>query len=215
MRPDVFRAVVGMSVPYAAPAVLPPGVTMTGKMRDVAGPSREYYRLYFQEPGVAEAELEADVYQSVLAFLYSISGDIVTDGVFDRGWDGHFPMGQSFMQQLVVPKTPPPWLTEDDVKIYASELTRSGFRGGLNWYRNINAQPAILSPFVGTTITAPSMYISGENDLIAANPSALEQYPTSLPGLRGLHVLPGAGHWIQQERPEQVNDALVEFLRTL
>jgi pimeloyl-ACP methyl ester carboxylesterase len=215
MRPDVFRAVVGMSVPYVAPAVLPPGVTMTGRMRETAGADRQYYRLYFQEPGVAEADLEADIERTVRGFLYTVSGDVVTDGVFDRGWDGYFPVGQDFMQQLVVPEVLPPWLSEEDVKVYASELTRSGFHGGLSWYRNYDSQPAILGPFVGTTITAPAMYISGENDLIAANPPALEKFPTSLPGLRGVHVLPGAGHWIQQERPEQVNDALVAFLLSL
>jgi pimeloyl-ACP methyl ester carboxylesterase len=101
------------------------------------------------------------------------------------------------------------------VKVYAAELTRSGFHGGLSWYRNYDSQPAILAPFVGATITAPSMYISGENDRIAANPLALEAFPTSLPGLRGVHVLPEAGHWIQQERPEQVTDALIAFLLAL
>jgi pimeloyl-ACP methyl ester carboxylesterase len=215
MRPDVFRAVVGMSVPYVAPTILPAGVTITGRMRETAGADRQYYRLYFQEPGVAEANLEADIDRTVRGFLYSISGDVVTDGVFDRGWDGYFPIGQDFMQQLVVPETLPAWLTEDDVKVYVADLTRSGFHGGLSWYRNYHTQPAILGPFVGTTITAPSMYISGDNDLIAANPPALEKFPTSLPGLRGVHVLPDAGHWIQQERPEQVTDALVAFLLSL
>src|ERR1700676_589103 len=191
MRPDVFRAVVGMSVPYVAPSVLPPGVTMTGRMRENAGADRQYYRLYFQEPGVAESEMEADVHRTVRAFLYSVSGDVVTDGVFDRGWDGYFPVRQDFIQQLVVPKTLPAWLTEDDVEFYASELTRSGFHGGLSWFRNINSQPSILGPFVGATLAQPSMYIGGENDRIAANPPALEKFPTSLPGLRAVHILPG------------------------
>jgi pimeloyl-ACP methyl ester carboxylesterase len=132
MRPDVFRAVVGMSVPYVAPAVLPPGVTITSRMRQAAGPDRNYYRLYFEEPGVAEADLEADVYRSVRGFLYSVSGDVVTDGVFGHGWDGYFPVGQDFMQQLVVPEALPAWLSEADVKFYGSELTRSGFHGGLS-----------------------------------------------------------------------------------
>jgi pimeloyl-ACP methyl ester carboxylesterase len=215
MRPDVFRAVVGMSVPYIAPVVLPAGVTMSDLMRAVAGPDREYYRLYFQEPGVAEKAMEADVERTVRGLLYSISGDVVTDGVFERPWDGHFPPSQGLVSQLVVPEVLPSWLTEDDVRIYVDELSRSGFRGGLNWYRNIDALPAILAPFVGTTITAPSMYVCGENDLIAANPAAVQAFPTSLPGLRGAHVLPDAGHWIQQERPEQVNEALVAFLRSL
>lgn len=215
MRPDLFRAVVGMSVPYVAPSVLPPGATMTGLMRQTAGSGREYYRLYFQEPGVAEAEMEADVERTVRGFLYSISGDVVADGVFDRGWDGHFPAGQDFIQQLVQPEVLPSWLTEDDVAFYTGELTRNGFHGGLSWYRNINAQPGILGPFVGATITAPSLYITGETDLIAANPAALEQFSVTLPGLRGTHVLPGAGHWIQQERPADVNDALTAFLTSL
>jgi pimeloyl-ACP methyl ester carboxylesterase len=215
MRPDMFRAVVGMSVPYAAPTASPAGLTMTDLMRKAAGDGREYYRLYFQQPGVAEADLEADVDRSVRGLLYSISGDVVTDGMFDRGWDGYFPMGQDFVQQLVVPKELPKWLTEEDVQVYVSELTRSGFRSGLNWYRNINAQPAILGPFVGTTITAPSMYIAGGNDQIAANSSALEKFPTSLPGLRNTLILPDAGHWIQQERPQEVNAALLAFLASL
>jgi pimeloyl-ACP methyl ester carboxylesterase len=215
MRPDVFRAVVGMSVPYVAPAVLPPGVTIAGRMRETAGPDRNYYRLYFQEPGVAEADLEADVYRSVRGFLYSVSGDVVTDEVFDRGWDGYFPVGRDFMAQLVVPEVLPAWLSEDDVGIYAAELTRSGFHGGLSYFRNYDSQPAILGPFVGATIAQPSMYIAGENDRIAANPPALQKFPISLPGLRGLHVLADAGHWIQQERPLEVNDALVAFLASL
>jgi pimeloyl-ACP methyl ester carboxylesterase len=215
MRPDVFRAVVGMSVPFVTPAVLPAGDTLTGRMRKAAGPDREYYRLYFQEPGVAEAELEANVDRTVRGFLYSVSGNVVTDGVFDRGWDGYFPKGEAFMEQLMVPEVLPPWLTENDVRFYASELARTGLHGGLSWFRNYDSQPAILGPFVGATITAPAMYIAGENDRIAANPPALAAYPTSLPGLRGLHILPDAGHWIQQERPQHVNDVLVGFLASL
>jgi pimeloyl-ACP methyl ester carboxylesterase len=215
MRPDVFRGVVGMSVPFVAPAVLPPGVTMTSRMQQAAGPDRNYYRLYFQERGVAEADLEADVDRSVRGFLYSVSGNVVTDGVFDQGWDGYFPVGQDFVRQLVVPDTLPAWLSEADVDFYSSELTRSGFHGGLSYFRNYETQPAILGPFIGATISAPSLYMSGANDRIAANPPALEKLPTSLPGLRGVHVLPDAGHWIQQERPQQVNDALVAFLTSL
>jgi pimeloyl-ACP methyl ester carboxylesterase len=215
MRPDVFRAVVGMSVSYVAPAVPPAGDTLTSRMRRAAGPDREYYRLYFQEPGVAEADLEADVDRTVRGFLYSVSGNVVTDGVFARGWDGYFPLGQDFTEQLVAPEVLPPWLTEDDVRFYASELARTGFHGGLSWFRNYDSQPGILGPFVGATITVPATYIAGENDRIAANPPALEKFPTSLPGLRGLHVLPDAGHWIQQERPQEVNDALLTFLASL
>ena len=111
MRPDVFRAVAALSVPFNPPLGLPDGVSLNDIMAMNAG-ERDYYRLYFQEPGVAEADLEADVRHSVLGFLYSISGDIVKDGVHTEGWDGHFPKGESLSQQLVTPSQLPAWLSE-------------------------------------------------------------------------------------------------------
>jgi pimeloyl-ACP methyl ester carboxylesterase len=216
MRPDVFRAVAAMSVPFMGPIPgLPEGLTVNDLMRmNAAG--REYYRLYFQEPGVAEADLEADVHRSVLGFLYAISGDIVADGVHAGGWDGHFPAGETLSQQLVPPVALPAWLTEADVAYYVDELSRTGFRGGLNWYRNIDALPGCTAPFVGRTIEQPALYLGGELDMIAGNtPDALEAMRAQTPGLRKLVMYPGAGHWLQQERPAEVNAELVAFLQGL
>lgn len=216
MRPDVFRAVAALSVPYTAPfGGLPEGFTINDLMRANAA-GREYYRLYFQEPGVAEAELEADVRRTILAFMYSVSGDIVADGIHENGWDGHFPQGQTLAEQFVVPEQLPSWLTEDDLAFYVGEMSRTGFRGGLNWYRNINALPAVLAPFFGATIDQPAMYLGGEYDMIAGNtPEALAALPNDVPGLRHMEIFPGAGHWLQQERAAEVNTALVTFLRGL
>jgi pimeloyl-ACP methyl ester carboxylesterase len=216
MRPDVFRAVVALSVPYIPPSGgLPDGVTINDLMRAGAA-GRDYYRLYFQEPGVAEANLEADVDRTVRGFMYTISGDIVADGIHAAGWDGHFPAGQTVTDQLVVPGRLPSWLTEDDVAFYVGELRRSGFRGGLTWYRNINALPACLAPFVGATIQQPALYLGGELDLIAGNTrEALDALPARVPGLRRMQVYPGAGHWLQQERASEVNAELVAFLNAL
>ena len=216
MRPDLFRAVAALSVPYTPPiGGLPEGMTINDLMRANAA-GRDYYRLYFQEPGVAEADLEADVARSVLGFMYTISGDIVADGIHDAGWDGHFPMGETLTQQLVVPDHRPSWLSEADLAFYVGELTRSGFRGGLNWYRNINLLPDILAPFVGATIDQPALYLGGELDMIAGNtPEALAALPASVPGLRKLEIFPGAGHWLQQERAAEVNEALVDFMQSL
>ncbi len=217
MRPDVFRAVAAMSVPFPGliPA-LPEGMTMNDIMRTMAGEGRDYYRLYFQEPGVAEADLEADVRRTVLGFMYTISGDIIADGIHQTGWDGHFPMGQTLSEQQVVPEELPSWLTSADLDFYVHELTQSGFRGGLNWYRNINAFPAILAPFAGATIAQPALYLGGEHDMIAGNtPEALAGMQATVPGLRNLQMFAGAGHWLQQERPAGVNAALVEFLQGL
>jgi pimeloyl-ACP methyl ester carboxylesterase len=217
LRPDVFRAVCGMSVPFGGPIpALPEGVTVNDLMRMNAGPERDYYRLFFQTPGVAEADLEADVRRSVLGFLYLISGDIVADGVVPACTDGHFPAGQTLSQQFVLPERLPSWLTEADVDFYTAELTASGFRGGLNWYRNINALPGILAPFQGRTITQPSCYVGGTLDLIAGNtPDAIEAMRAALPDLRGCTLLEGAGHWIQQERADEVTALLLGFLASL
>ena len=215
MRPDLFRAVAALSVPYLPPITLPDGLKLTDLMRANAG-ERDYYRLYFQEPGVAEADLEADVDHSVRGFLYSISGDIVTDGIHPTGWDGHFPAGQGLAEQMVVPATLPAWLTEEDVAFYVEELSASGFRGGLNYYRNMDRLPGTLSPFVGAAIEQPALYLGGEHDMIAGNtPDAIAGLPGNVPGLRSVQMLPGAGHWLQQERPREVNAALVGFLTGL
>jgi len=215
MRPDVVQAVAVLSVPFSPPASLPEGVTLNDLMAVNAG-GRNYYRLYFQEPGVAELELEADVRRSMLGFLYSVSGDIIRDGLHSHGWDGHFPMGETLAAQLVIPEELPPWLSEQDLQFYVDELTGSGFRGGINWYRNISAIPERLAPFVGSTITQPALYLYGEYDLIAGNtPAAIGALPAVLPDLRGVIKLDGAGHWLQQERPDEVNGALLEFLSEL
>ena len=216
MRPDLFRAVVAMSVPYTAPfGALPEGMTLCDLMRmNAAG--RDYYRLFFQEPGVAEADLEADVRRSVLGLAYTISGDIVSDGTHAVGWDGHFPMGQTMTEQMVVPDRLPSWLTEDDVAFYVDEFKRTGFRGGVNWYRNMDALPAILAPFTGAAIRQPALYLGGELDLMAGNtPEALAAMPAEVPGLRTMKMYPGAGHWIQQERATEVTAELVSFLEGL
>jgi pimeloyl-ACP methyl ester carboxylesterase len=216
MRPDMFRAVAGMSVPYLAPIEgLPTGVTMNDVMTMVAA-GREYYRLYFQEPGRADAELDADVRHSLLGFMYTISGDVLADGVMAEPFDGHFAAGERFVDQFRIPVQLPAWLTEDDVQHYVDGLTRTGFFGGVSWYRNINAIPAILAPFLGRTVHQPAFYIGGDTDMIAGNtPDSIEAMRLALPDLRHCELLPGAGHWIQQERPTEVTAALLQFLRSL
>ena len=119
MRPDIFRAVIGLSVPYSPPAALPEGIDLNQVMKMSAG-ERDYYRLYFQEPGIAEADLEADIRKTMLGFLYTISGDIVKMGSTRRGWDGYFPMGESVSDQFVVPQELPVWLSEEDLQFYES-----------------------------------------------------------------------------------------------
>lgn len=216
MRPDIFRAAAVLSVPFTPPLALPPEVKLTDMMRQRAGADREYYRVYFQEPGIAEAELEADVQRTMLNMLYGLSGDYVKDGNAKSLSDGHFPRGKGFLDTISPPRKLPAWLSEADVAFFVKELSASGFRSGLNWYRNIDALPGILSPHLGRTIQQPTLYLYGELDLIAGNTAeAIETMRQSLPNLKKIVKLEAAGHWLQQERPEEVNRELLTFLSSL
>lgn len=215
MRPDLFRAAAVLSVPYSPPVALPPDVTLTSIMQSKAG-DREYYRLYFQEPGKIEAELEADLHRTVLGLLYRGSGDVVNDGRASAPNDGYFSRGTRFVDHLYPPDKLPAWLTEEDVAFYVKEFQASGFRGGVNWYRNLDALPGILAPFLGRTIEQPTLYLYGELDLIAGNtPQAIAALPAALPNLRKIVKMEGAGHWLQQERAAEVNAELLAFLTSL
>jgi pimeloyl-ACP methyl ester carboxylesterase len=216
-RPDLFRAVACLSVPFTPPiGGLPDGVNLNDMMRMAAGPEREYYRLWFQEPGPAEADFEADARRSMLGVLYTFSGDVVANGDLDAPPDGHFPIDQTWVESFIIPDKLPSWLTKEDLAFYVAEIETNGIRGGFNWYRNIFRLPGCLAPFVGRTIEQPTFYIGGALDLIANNtPEAIEGMRAALPDLRGLHLIEDAGHWIQQERPEFCNEQLLRFLATL
>jgi pimeloyl-ACP methyl ester carboxylesterase len=207
LRPDRFRAVVGMSVPFYG--IRRTTVKPTTGMADLAK-DRFVYILYFQEPGVAEAELEADVRATMRRLLYSISGDIPESRFWNR------PVGSTFLDATAEPAALPGWLTERDLDVFVGEFERSGFRGGLNYYRNIDRSAELLAAFAGRTVEQPAMFVSGDRDVVlGATPDAVEGMRTAVPGLRRIEWLPGCGHWLQQERPEEVNRLLLEFLAGL
>lgn len=217
MRPDVFRAVAVLSTPYQVPTGAREAGWTNELMRRKAG-DRDFYRLYFQEPGVAEVEHEEDLRRTVLGYLYALSGDVVSDGVATACWDGYFPRGERVIDQLHQPDQLPPWLSEEDLDYYASRFAMSGFRGPLNWYRNADRIPAILSPFLSKTIEQPSMFLAGSLDQTTPMgpwEPILESMRGSLPDLRLCELVEGAGHWLQQERAELVNDRLLAFLASL
>jgi len=215
MRPDIFTAVAVLSVPFNPPFPLPNGVNLNDVMLQAAA-GRQYYRLFFQEPGVAEADFEKDVRKSMLGVLYSFSGDIVRDGVHTAGWDGHFPRNETMSEQLILPEKLPIWLTEEDLAFYVKEHSSTGFSGGFNWYRNIKRLPSHLAPFIGKSLDQPALYLYGEHDLVAGNTQeAIDVMKTSLPDLRKCVKFDGAGHWLQQERAEEVNQELINFLQSV
>jgi len=211
----VFRAVAVLSVPFNPPFPLPAGIDLNDVMRESAA-GRQYYRLFFQEQGVAEADFERDVRKSMLGVLYVFSGDIVRDQIHEIGWDGHFPIDETMTEQFVIPEKLPEWLTEADLDFYVKEHTAAGFSGGFNWYRNIKRLPAHLAPFVGKSLEQPALYLYGEHDLVAGNtPEALHSMQATLPDLRKCLKFEGAGHWLQQERADEVNKELIEFFASL
>ena len=128
------------------------------------------------------------------------------------------PRRGGFLSRLMNPPSLPHWLTEADVDFYASEFTRTGFRDGLNWYRNVDRNWELLAPVSGARVTVPALYIAGECDLVLAfrgMDQIIANLPKVVPELRGTLLLPGCGHWTQQERAQEVNQAVLNFARRL
>ena len=206
LRPDIFHAVALLSVPYRRRSW--EDIRPTEVMKWIAG-DQEFYQLYFQEPGEAEAELEADVRTTMLKVLYSGSGDPPPE----QRWRPFFPKSGKFLGTSSLPATLPLWLTEHDIDVFTGEFERTGFRGGLNWYRNIDRMWE-LTPFLsGARLRQPTLFVAGEVDaVITMYRGAFDALEETVPNLRQKVLLPGAGHWIQQERPFEVNQLLIEFL---
>ena len=208
LRPDRFRAVVGLSVPYRPRGPVRP-TTVMPQTEDAV-----FYQLYFQTPGTAEIEFERDVRRTMRGILCSISGDAPQG----TGVVGMVPRQGSFLALMPNPETLPSWLSEADIDFYVGEFARTGFRGGLNWYRNIDRNWELLAPFAGAQVMVPALYIAGDRDPVVAFPGMDRLIPNLanfVPQLRRTIVLPGCGHWTQQERAAEVNAAMIDFLREL
>ncbi|MBW3167816.1 alpha/beta hydrolase [Qipengyuania flava] len=207
-HPEHFRAVAGMSVPFSGVPQRP----FTEVFREhFTNQGRFFYQEYFQEPGVAEAEAEADPRDFVQRMMYSISGDVPPGDYWDK------PLGATFLEGLPDPE-PVAWLTEDDLDFYEAEFTASGFRGPLNRYRNHEADYEWLQNWAGKRIEQPVLFIGGARDPATFLFGAIED-PVALvkmfaPRAEG-HILDGVGHWTQQERPDEVNAVLIDWLKRL
>jgi pimeloyl-ACP methyl ester carboxylesterase len=186
----------------------------------------QFYQLYFQEPGVAEAEFERDPRATVLNMLYGASGEgIAAIAAATTGGNagaatgiGMVPHGGGMMRGLGAPPALPSWLSQADIDFYAGEFRRSGFRGPLNYYRNVDRNWELMAVFAGAPVTVPALYVAGDRDMVVSFPGTeqlLANLKSFVPALRGIKMLPGCGHWTQQERPSEVNAAILEFVRGL
>jgi pimeloyl-ACP methyl ester carboxylesterase len=213
LRPDRFRAVVGMSVPFLPRMPVRP----LAMLKAMAG-DRFLYILYFQEPGKAEAELDLRAREMMRGMLYTASGSI-DPSQFRKMVE--LPKTAGFLDGLVQPEKLPAWLGEDDLEVYVAEFERTGFRGGLNWYRNFDRNWELLAPFADRRITVPALFVGGLRDAVVTGPEfagegpAVKMLGSFCDDLRGKVLIEGAGHWNQQEAPEATNAALLGFLAGL
>jgi pimeloyl-ACP methyl ester carboxylesterase len=172
-----------------------------------------FYQLYFQQPGMAEAELERDVRQTFVKVLAGAPPLTPANGIV-----GMVPRNGGFLTLRPTPASLPAWLGEADLDFYVSEFERTGFRGGLNWYRNIDRNWELLAPYVGAKVTVPALYMAGDRDGVVhfqGMDRVIANLANDVPRLRGKVMLPGCGHWTQQERASEVNAAMIDFLRQL
>jgi pimeloyl-ACP methyl ester carboxylesterase len=209
-HPERVRAVAGLSVPHLGkPAA--PFIDIAHHMFTAQG--KFFYQIYFQDEGVAEAELEADVRASLRKMYFAASGDSAT------GWtSADKKPGDPLLPGLADPDPFPDWMTPADLDYYVGEFERSGFRGPLNRYRNFQRDFALQSQREDHTIKQPSLFIAGERDLvlkILPGVDLVERMKPLLADLRGVHIIPEEGHWVQQEAPDIVSGLLIDWLAEL
>jgi pimeloyl-ACP methyl ester carboxylesterase len=200
-RPDVFSAVAGMSVP--------PPSRGRGRPLDTLRESgiTNFYWQYFQTPGVAEREFERDVDVTVRTLLGR--------GFSDPAASLFIEDGKGFLGDVSTARPLPDWLTEADLSYFAEAYRKSGFRGGLNWYRNIDRNWELTAPWQGAQIHQPSLFIAGSSDSVITGligAKRVTEMERVLPNLKQKLIIGGAGHWVQQERAAEVNAALIAFL---
>lgn len=206
IHPERCRALVAVSVPLIDwPA--PP----TELLKSLSG-DRFFYITYFQEVGPAEAELEADVGRAVRLMFWGASADgfghVRADlPVAGTGWLDTF---------ADAPAQLPGWLGQADVDAYTAALSTSGFFGPLSYYRNLDANDARVRDLPVSRLTMPLWFIAGDHEpALQRDRNGIGRMRTSIPGFKGATIIPGVGHWTQQEAPTEFNAALLGFLATL
>lgn len=202
LAPERVAGVVGMSVPFVPRPSGPP----TELMRHMFGDAF-FYMLYFQALGVADADLARDTATTMRRML---AGARISPGA---GMDpsAFAADGRGFVQRLPEPESLPAWLAQEELDHYVAEFERTGFTGGLNWYRNLDRNWHMTEHLAGSKVAAPSLFIGGALDpvLLMSPPSIMEGW---VEDHRGDVLVEDAGHWVQQEKPDEVNSALIGFL---
>jgi pimeloyl-ACP methyl ester carboxylesterase len=166
-----------------------------------------FYIVYFQEPGVADAELGADPARTMRRLLAGMSPrDLAPEEASSFAADD----GRGFVDRIPEPDGLPDWLSQAELDHYVEVFAETGFTGGINWYRNFDRNWELTPQLDGAKVEVPSFFIGGADDpvLTMSPPDGQDVWLTDH---RGSVIIDGAGHWVQQEAPEQVNAALLEF----
>ena len=208
LHPDRFRAVIALSAPFRPQGFgtkVPP-TTLMPRNKDAM-----FYQLYLQTPE-AEAGLGRDLGRTFRSQFYSLSGDKPASA------GGGFAAGMVPLEgnPLAEPSSLPAWVTQPDIDVYVAEFAKSGFHGPLAWYRNIDRSWELLAPFAGAAVSVPALYIAGDRDfVVAVNSEFVAKQSSMVPKLRPAIMLPGCGHWTEQERASEVSAAMIDFLHSL
>jgi Predicted hydrolases or acyltransferases (alpha/beta hydrolase superfamily) len=211
LRPDRVRGVAAIGVPYMGPAPVPPS-SLFPQTEDTL-----FYTLYFQQVGVPEAEFEADIELTLRKILSSASADAGARQPGD-GTPNPFSMvsrQHGLLNGLPDPDRLPDWLRAEDLARYVAAFSASGFRGPLNYYRNLDANWRLERAFAGRRVEVPAIYMVGEQDVGLSMPGMrdiIAGMEETVPGLIRSVVIENCGHWAPQERPERVNEILLSFL---
>ncbi|MGW0890961.1 alpha/beta fold hydrolase [Saccharopolyspora sp. NPDC002578] len=201
LYPERVAGVCGMSVPFSPRPPRPPTELWREAFR-----GKFFYILHFQEPGVADAELAADPASTMRRLLSGVRVEPGAESGMVSAADG-----RGFIERFPEPAGLPAWLSQAELDHYAAEFARTGFTGGLNWYRNFDRNWEITPELAGAKVRVPSAFIGGALDpvLVGAPPSTQDGWLTRH---QGDVLVPDAGHWVQQEKPDEVNAALLAFL---
>lgn len=209
LRPDRFRAVIALSPPFRSRGFGDSGPPTTLMPRSE---SAVFYQLFFQNPA-AEAGLGRDLRLTFRYQFYTLSGDRPPSAGVGGLPPGMMPRKGGFM---IDPPSLPAWVTESDIDVYVKEYARSGFHGPLAWWRNIDRGWELMAPVAGAAVTVPALYMAGDRDFVATVFSQdIAKQSALVPKLRPPIMLPGCGHWTQQERAPEVSAAMIDFLRQL
>ncbi|MES2026651.1 MAG: alpha/beta hydrolase [Pseudomonadota bacterium] len=213
-EPQRFHGVVALGVPMMQRAPVAPS-SFFPKTAD-----EELYVLYFETPGVAEAELDANVKETLLKIMFAASGDagprLPNDGTPNPF--GMVSRKEGLLSALPIPDQLPSWLTQDDLTTFAESFELSGFRGGLNYYRNLDRNWELEAAIAGIPVSIPALYLVGERDTglsISGMKEIIASMPSVVTDLRGSLVVPECGHWLSQERPALLTRAIIDFANSL